>query len=258
MSFTSGLETVENSVTQVSDVLNKYVVKPSTYFGISGFVFEGDGETSVEQRSEITDNVIENNSTVQDNIAVKPLRVTMQRYVGELAFMQNDNIEEVLGNVLTTLTPIVALAPSMVSSVGDIQKDVTSDAVMDSNLLADTDNLWGLFKNMNPMASRKQKTFLYFQALSEQGATFSIDTPFQYFTDMAIESITARESALSKDIASFSITMKKINYAYTTTSTVGADQMQGRASQQNADPKNQGQASGSGDSTAATLTGVGA
>ncbi len=53
--------------------------------GIAGFLFDIDLEQFMELLSEITDNAIEDNTMLQDNIALLPERVTVRGIVAELA-----------------------------------------------------------------------------------------------------------------------------------------------------------------------------
>lgn len=52
--------------------------------GIAGFLFNFDAEQFLELISEITDNPVEDNTTLQDNIALLPERVTLRGMVAEL------------------------------------------------------------------------------------------------------------------------------------------------------------------------------
>lgn len=52
--------------------------------GIAGFLFDYDIEEFMELMSEITDNAIEDNTSLQDNIALLPERVTLRGIIAEL------------------------------------------------------------------------------------------------------------------------------------------------------------------------------
>lgn len=52
--------------------------------GVAGFLFNYDAEEFIELMSEITDNAIEDNTSLQDNIALLPERVTLRGMIAEL------------------------------------------------------------------------------------------------------------------------------------------------------------------------------
>ena len=58
------------------DSLKQYVVTPLNAFGVGGFVFDSEGDTTVNLSADITDHYLEDNTSVQDHIAIKPKRVT--------------------------------------------------------------------------------------------------------------------------------------------------------------------------------------
>lgn len=52
--------------------------------GVAGFLFDYDAEQFIELLSEITDNPVEDNTTLQDNIALLPERITLRGLIAEL------------------------------------------------------------------------------------------------------------------------------------------------------------------------------
>lgn len=52
--------------------------------GIAGFLFHYDADQMLELTSEITDNAVEDNTSLQDNIALLPERVTLRGMIAEL------------------------------------------------------------------------------------------------------------------------------------------------------------------------------
>jgi len=198
----------------------QYIVRPVNAFGLGGFVFDVEGDTTVSITTEITDNYTEDNSTIQDHIAVKPKRVTLSNYVGELSYRTNDSgntlIQKavqkltVLSNYLPKLTAGAAQAKSIFEGKSTF-KDFTSTSI---SSVAD---LWSTVKNLTPPTEKQQAAYMYFKSLAEQKIILSVQTPFEYMANMAIESITAVQSADSRYISEFTITLKEIRYAKTKT-----------------------------------------
>ena len=53
--------------------------------GIGGFLFDIPGDDEIRLRSQVTNYFLENNKSVQDNVAVEPATMTLRGLVAELA-----------------------------------------------------------------------------------------------------------------------------------------------------------------------------
>lgn len=72
-------------VKQLSTLEQKAIVRPNNPpLGIAGFLFDITGDEWAELSSQITDHYTESNSTIQDNIALEPEKVTVRGLVAEL------------------------------------------------------------------------------------------------------------------------------------------------------------------------------
>lgn len=70
---------------QLSTLDRKAIVRPNNPpAGIAGFLFDYDAESFMELISEITDNAVEDNTSLQDNIALLPERFTTRGMIAEL------------------------------------------------------------------------------------------------------------------------------------------------------------------------------
>lgn len=235
----------KSDVEKVQDNLNKYVIRPLNVFGISGFIFDIEGETKSSLESDITDNFIEDNSAIQDHIATKPLKITLTRYVGEKVYEGADHdIRKDIAGVVSKLTVVVAMLPALAETANGIFDTGSNLGDADVGDVDKVDNLFGLFQNLNPSASKQQKAYLYFKALQEQKVLVSMQTPFEYVRNMAIESIVATQGEDSKDISDFSITLKQIRKASLTIVKFDKEKFQGRAKNQKAPEVDNGKAKG--------------
>ena len=88
---TSILETADIT----NNLINNFVVSPVVNLGIAGFQFDIFEEHKSELQAEITDHFVEDNSTRQDHIAIKPERFTLRGFVGELVETKSDPKSEV-------------------------------------------------------------------------------------------------------------------------------------------------------------------
>lgn len=207
------------------DSVNQYVVRPVNAFGLGGFVFDIEGETKVDLSTEITDHFLEDNSTIQDHIAIKPKKITLKSFVGELTFRQDDETETFVQRAVRKLTTVAAYAPPLTQAaqqalnareaLENIDFDTGKDAIknlFESRSINRLTDYWAAAKNIIS-GSRQQQAFMYFKALMEQKILVSLQTPFEFVNNMAIESITAIQDESSRYISDFSITLKQMRFA---------------------------------------------
>jgi hypothetical protein len=187
--------------------------------GIAGFVFDiADGET-VELDSDITDHYVENGTAVQDHIALRPERVTVRGFVGEYRYIVESN-QTKLQKATKKLTTLTSYLPPLSDAATAIYKGLqgkneNSSLSLSGALNNVTNTAMDLFKayrNINLPQTEQQKAFIYFEALRNSRALFTIQTPFRYYTDMAIESIRATQSGFSRDQSDFEIAFKKMRF----------------------------------------------
>lgn len=200
--------------------LQNYVVAPLNAFGLGGFVFDVQGEGRAQLRAEITDHYTEDNKSVQDHIARRPKRITLSGYVGELVYRSDDNRgQSILQEVTQKLTVISAFLPkiSAAATQGQAALADPTNSSLTLNSLADAlpgaANIYGLVKNtlgaVGTQASQ-QNAYNYLSACFEQGILMGVQTPWEFLTNMAIESIDATQSEDSAYISDFTVTYKQI------------------------------------------------
>lgn len=227
----TALDSALQNINSLSTSLNQYVVTPLLAFGIGGFVFDIEGEARVELNNEITDHYVENNSVVQDHIAVKPKKITLRNYVGELTSpgVPSSNTSAV-NTVTQKLVQLGALVPALTAGAQQAQSifqqsqnnSLTGGALVTAGA-GTAANLYALVKNLISSQSNKQQAaYQYFKAMRDTRQIFSIQTPFEFMTNMAIESIVAVQPEDSLYISNFAITLKEIRVAATNTSNVAA------------------------------------
>lgn len=257
MAETTGLDLLAEN-------LNKYVVTPLNAFGLGGFVFDIEGETTANLSTEISDHFLEDNTTVQDHIAIKPKKVTLKSYVGELVYRQDESTDTFVQKAVQKLTTVNQFVPTLTSMAQQVLnarkegKKFTLEGIKDafsSKTLNKITDYWAFAKNLLGPTSRQQQAYMYFKALMEQKMLVSVQTPFEFMNMMAIESITAIQSENSKYISDFSITLKQIRVAEILNVPAGSvryvegtatieDFQSPRAAIQNAIPTNQGNIQG--------------
>jgi hypothetical protein len=226
-------------------------------------LFHYEGEQTAVFESEITDHYIEDNSAIQDQIALKPTIVTTRGFIGEL------------NNVLPTfLLPLQAAANALLT-IDAYTPGLTTKALDDYNqALIGYETLSSVAKNavaaIGSLASSlglgsreigttdvftvgasfnqnlQQKMFQQFYGYWASRTLFTIQTPWAIFQDMAIQSVKAIQDAETNVISTFEVTFKQIRTASTSLLSESSLISSGRAATQSADDTNLGTSSATG------------
>lgn len=235
----------------IKNTFDKYIVRPANAFGLAGFVFDVEGDTNITLSADITDHYTESNVAIQDHIAIRPKKIVLKSYVGELVYRLDGSTDTSLQKAVQKLTVIDSYLP-ILSTAGRQIKSILDGEQADlsfNNLLNTASNFWGLTKNLNPPIPRQQQAYMYFKALLEQKILVSVQTPFEYATNMAVENIVATQSEDSQWISDFGITLKEIRTVSTRKVpfdyTREVPDLSGRVAQQTSATVNNGKTQGS-------------
>ncbi len=192
--------------------------------GIAGFLFDVVDDDSSELESDITDYFIEDNSSIQDHIALRPETVTISGKIAELvqSVVQNKPISKI-GNPLPLVGGLIpVLTPQAVQNeTAAAENTAQSNAAITSN-----ESLWGYYNSRSPQQpSQTKQSYIYgyFYQLWKGRQLFTVETPWGYFTNMAIQSISATQGAETRFVSNFTITFKKIRVARSITINPGSN-----------------------------------
>lgn len=239
----------------IASTFNKYIVTPQNAFGVAGFVFDIDGQAKIDLSTDITDHFVENNSFIQDHIAIKPRKVMLRNYVGELVYDNNNFSDIIPQKVLNKLNRVQQLVP--VLSAGAQQARNIFEQARGLRLTAPdlsiqglttaagrAIDIWRLIKNQSPPLPKQQQAYQYFNALMQQKILVSVQTPFAFMSSMAIESVSAVQEEDSLYVSTFTVTLKEMRFATTQTIEYTPEQYQGRTADQRAPVLNNGNMQG--------------
>lgn len=203
---------LQENFNSIKDAFGKYVVTPVTNFGLGGFVFDVEGATNIDLSTDITDHYTESNISIQDHIAIRPKRIRLDTFVGELVYKNDDASNQPLQNLARKLTVLNSYLPALsrgaeqIKGIFDSQREkINFSQVVDSTL-----NLYSLVKNVAPPTTKQQQAYQYFKALMEQKILVSCQTPFEFCTNMAVEAVFATQDETTRYVSNFSIVLKEI------------------------------------------------
>ena len=242
-SVASTLETADLT----NELVNKFVVSPVINLGIAGLAFDIFEEHKVELTSDITDHFVEDNSTIQDQIAIKPLKFTLRGFVGEVVVEDAEpksTIQELTEKltIINSYIPVVTGAARQLNSLITNRNSNTTVENLTSSIGTGVD-LFQAFKELNPPEGKQAQAYNFFKALWKAKQLVSVDTPFGFVKDMAIENITAVQGNNSY-ITDFSITLKEFRTASTQLVDFDESQYQGRTTNQKAETADKGKVDG--------------
>lgn len=206
--------------------LQSYIVAPLNAFGMGGLVFDVPGEARAQLANEITDHYAEDNQALNDQIAIKPKRITLKGYVGELVYTAETTSTDILQTVTQKLTSLSAYLPGLSASVQQAQQLLANPESSDITLISAAGqlpgaaNIYGIVKNFlgsTGSTSRQQAAYNYFDACRIGKILMGIQTPWEFLTNMAVESIDAIQDEETQYITDFAVTFKQMRIAQTKT-----------------------------------------
>ena len=186
------------------------------------YVFDTRGEESATLESDITDNWVEDNTTMQDHIGLKPLTITLRGYVGELTNKPDVDLQQIEQKYLNLSKnePQLSLA-----ALNPFLPALTTQAQYVVNR---AEEVYGIYKKANrnidrledrmagvavPDVSNQQKVWGRFYDIWKKRSRVTVYTPFGVYNSMAILSLNARQDEDSSYISEFSVTFKEIRIA---------------------------------------------
>lgn len=215
------IQNLVNSFLNLAQTSSTALVSFTGTTGIAGFVFDIKDDEEVLLESDITDHYTESNNPIQDNIVTRPVKVTLRGIVGEHVYNppeKESTWDKVVGKV-RNVTEKLTIIGSYVPALTDFSTQVFNELSVDKFSM---DSLWNvgsgafdLYHSINVPNNRQTSAFMFFEALWQAKQTFSIQTPYRNYSNMAIESIKAVQSGETRDNTQFEITFKEIRLVYT-------------------------------------------
>ncbi len=270
---------ISSITSQITSLSNVLMVSPQNTVGYqpqasgssnaSGnpIIFNYEGEQTATLESDITDHYVEDNTAIQDQIAIKPPVITTHGFIGELndiapSYLQN---LKTLANKLTVISgyfpslSVTALlayneavfaantalnavdsAVSAVQSIAGVFTGGNGQAVISGNGQLSTSFGSGLNQFLGQ--NKQQAAFQQFYTYQTKKVLFTVQTPWAVFQNMAIKSLRAIQDAETRVITDFEVTFKMIRTASVITAAPILD-ADGRLAFQGQTEKNLGNSS---------------
>lgn len=226
------------------DTKNSTILKPKSAEGISGFIFDIPDTESINLTADITDHFTESNSFLNDHIVIKPDRITLSGFVGELKFRPPEGIAGALEEIQNRLQTVPAYLGDLTPGAQQTAARAVATAqtiISGINQTVDrTKNLVGFFAGEEAPETEQQKAFNTLDALRRNSEILTVQTPWKYFESVMIQSIAFSQDGNSKDISDISVTLKEIRIADIKTVDYDQNQFPPRVDIQGGEEENQG------------------
>lgn len=206
------MPTLDNVNNLIKNVVNQYIVRPTggrDTTGINGFVFDVIDDEEVMLDSDITDHYIEDNSAIQDHIALRPLRFTIRGYVAEITDLFPNTFIGLLTKV-QSLASIGLFLPAFTYQATVFYANIAALASRVGQVLNQAGNLNTIINRASTKATKQQEAYNKFQSLWGSRQLCSVETPYGIFENMAIESVRALQAGNTRFISDFTVTFKQI------------------------------------------------
>ncbi|MDE2019608.1 MAG: hypothetical protein KGJ13_04655 [Patescibacteria group bacterium] len=198
--YANGISTASSSASQFlsyanpQDIIGHLAAKTGLNFlhptgpAANAFVFDYFGDDEAHFESEITDHFSEDNSAIQDHIAVLPKRYTLRGFISEVSFQALgsgtttgilNTLEQKMGAVpafLGKYTPqaLQKLQGSITAGIATVQ-NYANEATQYYN---QAQNLLSMFKNSSAATSKQQSAFVNLQSIWEKRLPIVLSTPW--------------------------------------------------------------------------------
>lgn len=215
------------------------------------FLFHYEGENMISLASDITDHYIEDNTAINDQIALPPEKIKVTGFIGEL----NNVIPEEIALVklaIEKLTALGAYAPELTVEAlrvynAALQGYSAAKSVANAGISAfasitgtgeltqitgtETPGELASLAQNNMTQTQQQIAFHTFYGYWRNRTLFTVQTPWAVFKNMAIESLVAAQTEETEVISSFEITFKLLRFAESAVALgpLNPTAMQGRA-----------------------------
>ncbi len=213
--------TLATQIMRKSVDVGSAIVEFASHTGIAGFKFHLPKREQIKLQSDITDHYTDLNAPVQDHIARKPITISMNGLQGEYFYSVN-KIED----AIATITPTLALVKEFLPKLPDATKkylaqkyqSITGKSEVPEALQTPLNahdltkmDLFNLFQDLYKLKSAQTRAFLFFEALWQSEALFTVETTWKRYDNMAITDVTPVRDE-NADITDFTVSFKQMNF----------------------------------------------
>lgn len=237
----ASLSNVSGSLAGGSSIANAAIVATSTLTpdvkdkdGRS-WTFAIRGEDRATLQAEATEHYVEKNSPTNDHMIIKPQKITLQGFSGELGSALPGSLQR-LQNIASQLTVLSPFVPGLVSQATVQYNNLKQVFNAGASAVKTVEQLFGIGEDVNT----QQRAYNFFKQRMIRKYLFDVLTPWELMKGMFIETLDAVQDEETQMVTEFSITFKEYRVVQKSLVIVGID-AQGRLAQIASSEVNQGQ-----------------
>jgi hypothetical protein len=185
--------------------------------GIGGLIFDLPETESLSLKAQITEHYVEDNTALQDHIAIAPKTITLTGKVAELALIKSE-LQKYAEQVIAKLSALGVLNPGMSQSAQKLLANYIAIEQQVIQTLAQVSDVATLFAG-GATLNKQQKYYDQISWFFYSRGLYTVETPWCTLESMAIESVDFEQDESTKDWTSVSVTLKEIQVAKTKTTT---------------------------------------
>lgn len=196
--------------------------------GIGGWVFDIPTGENVDLSSDITEHYTESGSFIEDNIVNKPIVITLTGYKGELVYTppKIGTFQGDIRKLTSTLSAVGAyigpLTPGAVQKAAQISAQVQYAAAVATDFANNSSNLVKYFYGADTGKNLQQQAFAQLSALWNSKQILTVQTPWSFFQNMAIQAVGFKQNDTQNDYSEISVTLKEMRIVDVQTTTFDA------------------------------------
>jgi hypothetical protein len=205
-------------LTSYADFRASALVRPKAAKGVSGFVFDIPSGEQTEFSSDVSEHYTESGSFINDHVVLKPIRITLGGFVGELIYEapKKGSAEEALSSLSGKLSTVSAylgpLTPGAIQQLSVLTAQAQYLAEQAKALAKRAKNIVAGLAGVDLSANRQAEAYYTIKALWATKQIVTVQTPWDYFDQMVIETVTTKQDENSNDITEFSVTLKQVRF----------------------------------------------
>lgn len=178
--------------------------------GINGFVFDIPQTETISLTAQITDHWTETNVSIQDHIAIEPVKITLTGIVAELVWEKSKGAAAA-EQAIQRAMEVPGMSPQLAQGATQYLAGY-EELNRQKNQALNIYNDLNTFYDKNLIATTKQgKAFGILEGYFYGRTLCTINTPWKYYTNMAIENLTFNQDETTRDMTTVTVTFKQIN-----------------------------------------------
>lgn len=203
---------------QYLDEKSTTLLKPKSAEGISGWITDVPIREDITLSADITPLVVENGSFITDHIVRKPARITLSGLIGENVVKREvggQPVQEITNRLGESEAYLGDYTPGMLQNTEKASTQSQESLSSINQRISRSQNVVEPFSGEDDAPSRQYKLYQEIKALFNTNAVVTVQTPWDYYETMMIETITAQQGEETEEITDVSVTLKEIRFAET-------------------------------------------